>query len=101
MTGLDANAADLGIQRRLVVLANIAFLLNAFNLLPIGFLDGGQTARAAREEWRMPRIQFVGGVPVQAFAPDRARALVIVALYVALAALLVLGMLATRPNGAL
>ena len=73
----------------LLVLANIAFL------------DGGQTARAAREEWRMPRIQFVGGVPVQAFAPDRARALVIVALYVALAALLVLGMLATRPNGAL
>ena len=85
----------------LLVLANIGFLLNAFNLLPIGFLDGGQTARAAREEWRMPRIQFVGGVPVQAFAPDRARALVIVALYVALAALLVLGMLATRPNGAL
>jgi Zn-dependent protease len=86
---------------QLVVLANIAFLLNAFNMLPIGFLDGGQTVRAAREEWRMPRIQFVGGVPVQAFAPDRARALTIVALYVGLAALLVLGMLATRPNGAL
>jgi Zn-dependent protease len=85
----------------LVVLANIAFLLNAFNLLPIGFLDGGQTARAAREAWRMPRIQFAGGVPVQAFAPDRARALAIVALYLGLAALLVLGMLATRPNGAL
>jgi membrane-associated protease RseP (regulator of RpoE activity) len=86
---------------QLVVLANIGFLLNAFNLLPIGFLDGGQTVRAAREEWRMPRIQFAGGVPVQAFAPDRARALAIVALYLGLAALLVLGMLATRPNGAL
>jgi hypothetical protein len=49
----------------------------------------------------MPRIHFVGGVPVQAFAPDRARAITIVALYVGLAALLVLGMLATRPNGAL
>jgi membrane-associated protease RseP (regulator of RpoE activity) len=83
----------------LEVLANIAFLLNAFNMLPVGFLDGGQTVHAAREAWRMPRIQFQGGVPVAAFAPDRARALTIVALYVGLAALLVIGMLATRPNG--
>jgi Zn-dependent protease len=85
----------------LEVLANIAFLLNAFNMLPIGFLDGGQTVGAAREAWRMPRIQFQGGVPVAAFAPDRARAVTIVALYLGLAALLVIGMLATRPNGAL
>jgi len=85
----------------LEVLANIAFLLNAFNMLPIGFLDGGQTIRAAREEWRMPRIQFEGGVPVAALAPDRTRALTIVFLYGTLAALLVIGMLATRPNGAL
>jgi Zn-dependent protease len=85
----------------LEVLANIAFLLNAFNMIPVGFLDGGQTVQAAREEWRMPRIQFEGGVPVAALAPDRTRALAIVALYVSLAALLVLGMLATRPNGAL
>jgi Zn-dependent protease len=85
----------------LEVLANIAFLLNAFNMLPIGFLDGGQTIHAAREEWRMPRIQFEGGVPVAAFAPDRSRALAIVALYAGLAALLVIGMLTTRPNGAL
>src|SRR5207245_2730472 len=89
----------LGFVLMLVVLANIAFLLNAFNMLPIGFLDGGQTIRAAREAWRMPVIRFEGGVPVQAFAPDRTRALTIVALYVGLAALLVLGMLATRPNG--
>jgi Zn-dependent protease len=85
----------------LEVLANIAFLLNAFNMLPIGFLDGGQTVQAAREAWRMPRIQFQGGVPVAAFAPARARAVTIVAMYVGLAALLVIGMLATRPNGAL
>ena len=29
----------------LLVLANIGFLLNAFNLLPIGFLDGGTRCR--------------------------------------------------------
>jgi len=83
----------------LLVLANMGFLLNAFNLLPIGFLDGGQTVRAAREAWRMPVIRFEGGVPVQAFAPDRSRAVTIVAFYVALAGLLVLGMLATRLDG--
>jgi len=85
----------------LEVLANMGFLLNAFNLLPIGFLDGGQTVQAAREAWRMPRIEFQSGVPVAAFAPDRARAVAIAALYLGLAALLVIGMLATRPNGAL
>jgi Zn-dependent protease len=84
---------------QLVVLANIAFLLNAFNMLPVGFLDGGQTVRAAREEWRMPRIQFQAGVPIAAFAPDRTRALAIGALYLGLAALLIAGMLATRPSG--
>ena len=84
---------------KLEVLANIGFLLNAFNLLPVGFLDGGQAVRAAHEAWRMPRIQFANGVPVAAFAPDRARALAIAFLYVALAALLVAGMLATRPSG--
>jgi Zn-dependent protease len=83
----------------LEVLANIAFLLNAFNMIPIGFLDGGQVVRAAREEWRMPRIQFQGDVPVAALAPDRTRALTIGFLYVALAGLLVIGTLATRPNG--
>ena len=92
-----------GIQgsHQLEVLANIGFLLNAFNMLPIGFLDGGQTVHAAQEAWRMPRIQFADGVPVQAFAPDRTRALTIWALYLGIAAVLVIGMLATRPNGAL
>ena len=88
-------------SHQLEVLANIGFLLNAFNMLPIGFLDGGQTVQAAREAWRMPRIQFADGVPVQAFAPDRARALTIWALYVGIATVLVIGMLATKPNGTL
>jgi hypothetical protein len=38
---------------------------------------------------------------VGAFAPDRPRAVLIGCLYAALAALLVIGMLATRVNGAL
>ena len=80
----------------LIVLANIGFLLNAFNLLPIGFLDGGHIAASIREAWRMPVIQFEGGVPVQAFAPDRTRALIITALYLGLAGVLVAGMLATH-----
>jgi Zn-dependent protease len=80
----------------LLVLANIGFLLNVFNLLPIGFLDGGHIASSIREAWRMPVIQFEGGVPVQAFAPDRVRAVIITALYLGLAALLVAGMLATK-----
>lgn len=96
--GLGAAAAwAIGEARgseMLVVLADMGFLLNAFNLLPIGFLDGGQAAHAAREAWRMPVIQFEGGIPVNAFAPDRARALAIVGLYLGLAAVLVAGMLA-------
>ena len=95
-----AFAASRGSQM-LEVLANLGFLINAFNLLPIGFLDGGQTVHAAREAWRMPVIRFEGGIPVQAFAPDRARAVTIVGLYVGLAALLVIGMMATRLNGML
>jgi Zn-dependent protease len=83
----------------LEVLANIGFLLNAFNLLPIGFLDGGHILGSAREAWRMPVIRFEGNVPVQALAPERTRALLIVFIYLVLAAGLVLGMLATRPNG--
>jgi Zn-dependent protease len=85
----------------LLVLANIAFLLNAFNLIPIGFLDGGQVLHAAREAWRTPIIRFDGAVPVQALAPDRAQALTIVALFLGLAGLLVIGMLATHPSGGL
>src|SRR5205823_3536920 len=85
----------------LQVLPTMCFLLDAFNLLPVGFLDGGQSVHAAREAWRMPVIQFEGGVPVNAFAPDRQRAVLIVCMYVTLASLLVIGMLATRVNGSL
>jgi Zn-dependent protease len=83
----------------LLVLGNIGFLLNAFNMLPIGFLDGGHIASAIREAWHMPVIQFEGGVPVQAFAPDRTRAVIIAALYIGLAVALVAGMLATNHAG--
>jgi hypothetical protein len=51
------------------------------------------------EAWRMPVIQFEGGIPVQAFAPDRTRALIIGALYVGLAAALMGGLLATNHAG--
>lgn len=88
-------------SHQLEVLANLGFLLNAFNMLPIGFLDGGAVSRAAVEAWRMPVIRFEGGVPMEAFAPDRVRAVLIATLYALVGAGLVLGLLATRPNGAL
>jgi Zn-dependent protease len=90
------GAGELRGSTLLIVLGNIGFLLNAFNLLPVGFLDGGHVAASIREAWRMPVIQFEGGVPVQAFAPDRTRALIIAALYVGLAAALVAGLLVTN-----
>jgi len=86
---------------QLVVLANLGFLLNAFNLLPIGFLDGGHVAESIRQAWRAPVIRFEGGVPMQAFAPDRTRAVQLFALYAGLAGAIVLGLLATKPNGML
>jgi Zn-dependent protease len=92
----------IGAQRdstMLIVLANIAFLLNLFNLIPIGFLDGGQISRSMMEAWRMPVIQFEGGVPVNAFAPDRKHALMIGFLYAGLAVLLLIGLLATNHAG--
>ena len=85
---------------QLNALANIGFLLNAFNLLPIGFLDGGHIAETIRQSWRAPVIRFEGGVPMQAFAPDRARAVELFALYVGISVAVVLCLLATRPNGA-
>jgi Zn-dependent protease len=84
-----------------VVLANIGFLLNAFNLLPIGFLDGGTVWRAVTDTWHRPRIRFENGVPVEASAPERERAVLIAALYVLLAAALVGALLATRHSGRL
>jgi membrane-associated protease RseP (regulator of RpoE activity) len=92
-------ASTLGDAQLLVAVANIGFLLNAFNLLPIGFLDGGSVARAIGQE-RRGWIRYEHGVPVEAVHPDRARARTMTILYVLLAAAVVLGMLATRQNGA-
>ena len=85
----------------LVVLANLGFLLNAFNMLPIGFLDGGTVWRAVTDTWQRPQIRFENGVPVEALPPDREHAVLIGTLYVLLAAALVGGMLATRHSGML
>jgi Zn-dependent protease len=84
----------------LVVLANIGFLLNAFNLLPIGFLDGGTVFRAismSRRGW----IRYENDIPVEAMPPDPEHANLITFLYVLLAAALVGGLLATRHSGML
>jgi Zn-dependent protease len=84
----------------LVVLANFGFLLNAFNMLPIGFLDGGtvfQAISASRRGW----IRYEHDVPVEAMPPDRAHANLVMFLYLALGAALVGGLLATRHSGML
>jgi Zn-dependent protease len=84
----------------LVVLANLGFLLNAVNLLPIGILDGGSVFRSismSRRGW----IRYENGVPVEAVAPDREHANLITMLYVLLAAGLVAGLLTTRHSGML
>jgi Zn-dependent protease len=84
----------------LVVLANIGFLLNAFNLLPIGFLDGGTVFQAISQS-RRGWIRYANGVPIEAVPPDREHANVVTVLYVLLAAGLVGGLLATRHSGML
>lgn len=84
----------------LVVLANVGFLLNVFNLLPIGFLDGGTVFRSISES-RRGWIRYERGVPVEAVGPDPEHATVVAVLYGLLAAALVGGMLATRHSGML
>ncbi|HKC77440.1 MAG TPA: site-2 protease family protein [Gaiellaceae bacterium] len=84
----------------LVVLANVGFLLNAVNLLPIGILDGGGAMRAIAES-RRGWIRFEHGVPVEAMGPDREHATLVTFLYALLAAALVGGLLATRHSGML
>ena len=83
----------------LVQLAYIGFLLNAANLLPVGFLDGGAVFRSIPETWRRPGIRYENGVPVAAYAPERTRAVQIALLYGLLAGALVAGVLATRHSG--
>lgn len=87
--------------RWLLQLAYIGFLLNAVNLAPVGFLDGGTIFRAIPETWRRPGIRYENGVPVEAYAPERGRAIQIATFYVLLAAGLVAGFLATRHSAML
>ncbi|HEY1565231.1 MAG TPA: site-2 protease family protein [Gaiellaceae bacterium] len=84
----------------LVVLANIGFLLNAFNLLPIGFLDGGSVFRAISDS-RRGWIRYENGIPIEAVGPDREHAKLIAVLYAVVGAALVGGLLATRHSGML
>ena len=84
----------------LLVLASYGFLLNAANLLPIGILDGGGALRGITDTWRRPAIRYENGVPVEASAPERGRAVQIAVLYVLLAAALVVCAIATRHSGA-
>jgi Zn-dependent protease len=85
----------------LLQLAFWGFLLNAANLLPVGILDGGAVFRAISETWRRPRIRYEDGVPMEASAPERGRAIQIATFYVLLAVGLVACVLATRNNGML
>jgi membrane-associated protease RseP (regulator of RpoE activity) len=91
-------ASPYGDTQLLLGLANIGFLLNAFNLLPIGFLDGGSVARAIGQE-RHGWIQHEDGVPMHAVAPNPGGAWKITFIYVLLAAAIVLCMFATKPSG--
>lgn len=94
-------ASPYGDTQLLVGLANIGFFLNAFNLLPIGFLDGGQVTRAISQE-RHGWIRYdENGVPVEAIAPNPSGARKILFLYVLLAAAIVLGMMATKTHGSI
>jgi Zn-dependent protease len=83
----------------LIELAYIGFLLNAANLLPLGFLDGGSIFRSISETWRRPGIRYENGIPVEAYAPERRRAVQVAAAYGLLGAGLVACVLVTRHSG--
>ncbi len=68
-------------SRLLQALGYFGFFLNLFNLLPIGFLDGGSM-------WRAVKTMRLGGTP--------AKAAVASTVFVGLALLLVLGMVAAH-----
>jgi Zn-dependent protease len=80
----------------LLDLAYYGFLLNAANLLPVGFLDGGGILRGIRDTWRRPAIRYENGIPVEASAPERSRSVEIAVLYGLVAAGLVACAIATR-----
>jgi Zn-dependent protease len=90
-----------GNSNLLLDLASIGFLLNAGNLLPIGFLDGGTVFRSISATWRRPRIRYENGVPVEAYAPERTRAVQIAVSYVLVGVALIACYLASRNSGAL
>jgi Zn-dependent protease len=64
-------------SRLLQALGYVGFMLNLFNLIPIGILDGGSI-------WRSIKTMRIGGTP--------GKANTIMAVYLGLAALLVVGM---------
>ena len=72
----------------LLALAYSGFLLNLFNLIPVGFLDGGHAVRSIRS---LLRGEGVGGPGV-----SRQLGWAAAALYVGIAAALVLGMTASH-----
>jgi Zn-dependent protease len=83
----------------MVALAYAGFLLNLINLAPIGILDGGAIWRSIQVARRLPAfgdelaaVAPYGGVP----GGGRDRANLILFLYVTLAVLLVVGMIATH-----
>jgi Zn-dependent protease len=65
----------------LQALGYVGFLLNLFNMIPIGFLDGGSI-------WRAIKTMQLGGTPGKATTAT--------VVYVGLAALLVIGMVAAH-----
>ena len=65
----------------LQALGYVGFLLNLFNMIPIGFLDGGSV-------WRAIKTMRLGGTPGKATTAT--------VVYVGLAALLVIGMVAAH-----
>ena len=68
-------------SRFLMAMGYVGFMLNLFNLLPIGFLDGGSI-------WRAIKTMRLGGTPGKANTAFL--------LYAGLAALLVIGMFAAH-----
>ena len=93
-------AASSGRAHWLVQLAYLGFLLNAANMLPVGFLDGGAVVRAVSQS-RRGWIRYENGIPVEAMPPDREHASLVTFLYVLVAAGLVAGVLMTRHSAML
>jgi Zn-dependent protease len=96
----EATGSDL-----MFALAYTGFLLNLINLAPIGILDGGAVWNAIRAAPKVPawNEQLASTAPESLIeGGGRTKAIEIAFLYVTLAGLLVLGMIATHvPRGSL